>query len=560
MVSQSAIIRFGTFFALLLVACAEGYDPSLDDNARAINDELEQKVRGVDDAVTRITKTKLFKCGDLRRQGQTFKCRGWRNRIPSLLLVGSGSDETLIAFASKRKENLKNRGGHIYDWWHETDVIAAISHDRGKTWSETIQVASRADTDIHRGPVIYEKETKTIYQFMRYVPVDIKRGLKPEDYKKETTVEQMLEDRMGDYVTHSKDFGRTWSEPISIDFPYPSHAIGVGVGNGNHGIQLASGRLVIQGRYFMDNGRNGLKSQTVLFYSDEKRGLRKGNKWTLGPVLNPGGVRMSPQEFTLAESPMNVVLANFKTCDVHNGRVKVRIANAETIIEPANHDSNLHAGLVHASMARNPNGYQTYFFGIPGAQHPQPEEDRCGANRESRHRMTLYRGSYNGSNIDWSDALQIDRNSRFAGYSDMVVFNNGSVGIIYESGDSWREEDEEEVFAYMTYQHLKVSEQASPAVDDQPDSQSSSDRRLRRQAAEQPRAEGCEPIPAGHFFVGNTGFYSNGSAFCGLSSWDDWIASGGPDNANDARRFDALPPCMDNHGICQVNRPEPQPA
>ena len=90
MVRQVAIIRFGALFALLLVACAEGYDPSLDDDARAINDQLEQKVRGVDDAVTRITKTKLFKCGDLRRQGQTFKCRGWRNRIPSLLLVGSG--------------------------------------------------------------------------------------------------------------------------------------------------------------------------------------------------------------------------------------------------------------------------------------------------------------------------------------------------------------------------------------------------------------------------------------------------------------------------------------
>ena len=212
MVSQVAITRFGALFALLQVACAEGYDPSLDDNARTIDDELEQKVRGVDDAVTRITKTKLFKCGDLRRQGQTFKCRGWRNRIPSLLLVGSGSDETLIAFANKRKENQES-WRHIYDWWHETDVIAAISHDRGKTWSETIQVASRADTDIHRGPVVYEKETETIYQFMRYVR-RYKTGIKPEDYKKETTVEQMSEDQMGD--THSKDFGRTWSDPIPL--------------------------------------------------------------------------------------------------------------------------------------------------------------------------------------------------------------------------------------------------------------------------------------------------------------------------------------------------------
>ena len=58
MVSQVAITRFGALFAVLLVACAEGYDPSLDDNARAIDDELEQKAGRT--TMTRITKTKLF--------------------------------------------------------------------------------------------------------------------------------------------------------------------------------------------------------------------------------------------------------------------------------------------------------------------------------------------------------------------------------------------------------------------------------------------------------------------------------------------------------------------
>ena len=461
MVNQIAIIRVGALFALLLVACAEGYDPSLDGD---LSTELKASQKGVDNAVTRITKNKLFKCGDLEIEGETHKCKGWRNRIPSLLVVGSGDDETLIAFANKRKENLRNPGNHIFDWWHETDVIAVLSHDRGETWSDPIEVARRDDTDIHRGPVIYVKEAETIYQFMRYVPVRKKRGLQPMDYKREATVRQMRQDQMGDYVTHSKDFGRTWSEPVPIDLPYPAHAKGVGVGNGNHGIQLSNGRLVIQARYFLD-GRNGMKSETVLFYSDHKRGLRRGEKWRLGPVLNPGGVRMSPQEFTLAESPKNVVLANFKTCDVDYGRVKVRIDRAEEVIESANHDASLHAALVHASMARDPDGFKTYFFGIPGEQHPQPEEDRCGAQRESRRRMTLYKGSYNGDHIEWSRSLQIDKKSRFAGYSDMVVFDDGSVGIIYESGDSWRPENEEEVYSYMTYQHLEVNGQVGADVD-----------------------------------------------------------------------------------------------
>ena len=71
------------------------------------------------------------------------------------------------------------------------------------------------------------------------------------------------------------------------------------------------------------------------------------------------------------------------------------------------------------------------------------------------------------------------------------------------------------------------------------------------------QAEGqCAPIPAGHFFVGTTGYYSNGSAFCGFSSLQDWIKSGGPNNTEDAPRYASLPDCMDNHGVCNVEEPQ----
>ena len=94
------------------------------------------------------------------------------------------------------------------DWWHETDVIPPSARQGHRatfkwqaepiphpSWAGDLRKRNEDDLPIH---ALCARRYKT--------------GLKPEDYK-ETTVEQMLEDQMGDYVTHSKDFGRTWSEP-----------------------------------------------------------------------------------------------------------------------------------------------------------------------------------------------------------------------------------------------------------------------------------------------------------------------------------------------------------
>ena len=63
----------------------------------------------------------------------------------------------------------------------------------------------------------------------------------------------------------------------------------------------------------------------------------------------------------------------------------------------------------------------------------------------------------------------------------------------------------------------------------------------------------CTPIPPGHFWVGSNGYYSDGQGFCWLSSWEDWIASGGPSDPNQAPRHDSLPECMVNDGTCVVD-------
>ena len=66
-----------------------------------------------------------------------------------------------------------------------------------------------------------------------------------------------------------------------------------------------------------------------------------------------GKVNMSKQEFTIAESPKNVVIANFRTGNkTGEGRVQVRVDNAVTLTEKARHIKALHAPNAHASILR----------------------------------------------------------------------------------------------------------------------------------------------------------------------------------------------------------------
>lgn len=401
-------------------------------------DIARSKASSFKKSITTLRKERLFPCADKVKDGKSYNCRLHKYRIPSILVT---VQDTVLAFASKRKENLEQRNppGAIGDWKHETDNVVLRSTDKGKTWSKPIVVASRRGIDIHRGPVLIDERTNTIYSFMRFGPARISsQGVHPLAYTEETPLSQMRADKMGDYVSFSTDDGRTWSNPIQIFFPYPRDASGAGVANGSHGIQLSNGRFVIQARY-----KQGDKQHRVLFYSNSTR-LHKGSQWNLGAIIKPKGINMSKQEFTIAESPKNVVLASFRTGGKSGeGRVLARIKNAVTVVKDPYHVKQIAAPNVHASLIRKRGGFDTYFLSLPGMEFDANAEGPAAENRKT---LYLYR-SVDGAKT-WHGA-NIQKNGRYAGYSDMGMFSDGSIALIFESG-------QKENYEFMLFKHLKI--------------------------------------------------------------------------------------------------------
>ncbi len=58
-------------------------------------------------------------------------------------------------------------------------------------------------------------------------------------------------------------------------------------------------------------------------------------------------------------------------------------------------------------------------------------------------------------------------------------------------------------------------------------------------------------ISPGLFHVGGGYYYSNGFAFCGFSSWEDYVAITGQGAINPGPGFDGVPVGMQNDGACQ---------
>lgn len=357
-------------------------------------------------------------------------------------------------------ERTEPKPGPIRDWKHETDNVLLRSEDKGKNWGDLITIASEKEVDIHRGPVLIDNRDITkprIYSFMRYSPArvgQIKGYKKPVEFSEEAEQKHMKKNEMGDYVSYSDNDGKKWSKPKQIFFPYPKGAIGVGLGNGSHGIRLANGRFVIQARYKQKKKtKDGWKwkQKRVLLYLDEGS-LDEGGNWNHGAIIETGGINMSKQEFTIVESPKNVVLASFRTAGINraggkgtgDGRVMTRIKNATKVTEEPKHLEQINTPNAHASLIRKNNKFKTYYLSLPGSDFDA--DAKVSTKSDNRDTMTLYR-SLDGAQT-W-DRARIDKKGAYAGYSDMAMFKDGSIAIIYESGKN-------ENYEFMIYKHLKV--------------------------------------------------------------------------------------------------------
>ncbi|MHC4404801.1 MAG: sialidase family protein, partial [Planctomycetota bacterium] len=173
-------------------------------------------------------------------------------RIPGIVLSNKG---TLLAFCEGRKTSRSDHG--------DLDLVLRRSTDGGKTW----------------GPMqlVYEEGGTAQITIGNPCPVvDRTDGTVWLPFSREN-------DRV--FITKSTDDGKTWAKPTEITEHVKKPNWGWYATGPGHGIQLASGRLVIPCDCGDSKGWGDWdkKGRSLIFYSDDH-----GNTWQLGGVTEAG--------------------------------------------------------------------------------------------------------------------------------------------------------------------------------------------------------------------------------------------------------------------------------
>ena len=322
-------------------------------------------------------------------------------RIPSVVVSRKG---VVLAFASRRK-------GGLGDFGHETDVVLRRSRDGGRTWEPMQTLVTRKDTDIHHGPAVVDHKTGAILKFCRYWPATGNANR----FVNSTPYATMRELGYIDHMVESRDEGTTWSRPHPVPLDFPEGAISAATGNGNHGIQLRDGRLLIQGGYVVGGERH-----SCLIVSADG-----GGTWRLGGAAAVGG---SIREFAMAELRDGSVYCNVRTkvgyrailYSRDRGETLGRFTLHRTLV-----DSNCHAGLIGLPPVKA-GGPVRLVFSNPA--------NRFGGEKlgSYRNRLTLRLSPDEGRT--WPVACTIQAGP--AAYSDLALLPDGSIGCLYEGGEN----------------------------------------------------------------------------------------------------------------------------
>jgi len=319
-------------------------------------------------------------------------------RIPSIVVSPKG---VVLAFASRRK-------GSLGDFGHESDVVLRRSLDNGATWQPMQTLVTRPDTDIHHGPAVIDRRSGRIFKFCRYWPVKAEGG--PCAFVTATPYERMKALGYLDHVVWSDDEGATWSQPRSLPLPFPPGASSAATGNGVNGIQLADGRLLIQGGYVL-----GGKRHTCVLLSDDA-----GGTWRLGATESVSG---SLREFGMAAVADGTLYANLRAkggyrlvgVSTDRGETFGTLRPDKTLVEP----------FCHAGLVRLPGEGDVLAFSNPA------NDPRTTERGKHRTRLTIRLSRDGGATWPLARVLHAGP----AAYSALTALPDGAIGCLYECGE-----------------------------------------------------------------------------------------------------------------------------
>jgi sialidase-1 len=320
-------------------------------------------------------------------------------RIPGIAVSKEG---TLLAFAGERK-------GSIGDFGHDTDVVVRRSTDGGVTWTATETILAEKDIDFHSGPVVADGKTGAIFKFARSHGAKTKAGT---DWRE-------------NYVLRSDDDGKTWAKSV-LDLKHVRASHRFGPGNGGHGIQLADGRLVIQGGYMRRDGKKTTMSLCLIESRDH------GESWQ---IMKGSDLDNAHVEFCIAETVAGQIYFNSREITGPE-----RLFGALNVARPAfftlAQTTGLPGARCRAGMVavREKDATRLYYTGPTGLAR------RSRYDEAARVDLTLFCSDSEGRK--WERLALIHKGK--AAYSDLAVLPDGDLVCVYETGDS--RPDEEVVF------------------------------------------------------------------------------------------------------------------
>ncbi|MER7169847.1 sialidase family protein [Streptomyces mesophilus] len=324
-------------------------------------------------------------------------------RIPAIVKTTKG---TLLAFAEGRVDDCSDAG--------DIDLVLKRSTDGGRTWGP-LQVINEGNGDTHGNPApIVDRETGRI--------------VLAETYNKGRTDGKncAVPCERTPYMQHSDDDGRTWSTPRDLsDQLLPDHWNSWYATGPHHGIQLSrgkhKGRLVFGVNTETWDGSRVTANHAALITSDDG-----GDNWKIGatdsyPIsAKDGTFRQKPSEMAITERPDGSVYVNGREQD-------------GTDLGHRTHTVSRDGG----------DSFVTPFTTVPDLYTPQVQGSTlqfkgrmlfaCPADPDRRRTM-MVRSSYDGGRT-WDS---VDRGTQvtadWSGYSDMVLADEDTVGLMYEGG------------------------------------------------------------------------------------------------------------------------------
>jgi sialidase-1 len=299
-------------------------------------------------------------------------------RIPALIASPKG---TLLAFCEGRRNSASDSG--------DIDVLLRRSFDNGKSWQSVQTIADMGQDTVGNPTPVVERKTGTILLLLTSNPG---RVTESQTGPRDRTV----------WITRSTDDGKTWSAPseITSQVKLPDWSwYATGPGNG---IQLRSGRLVIPCDHNTADGRRF----SHIIYSDDR-----GATWKIGGIAEE-----KTNESAIVELKNGELLFNMRSYHGRNRRAVQRSKDGGLTWSPLELDQTLIEPVCQASMINGPKGQ--VLFSNPAAT--------------TRKRMTV-RISGDGGRT-WPVARVIHEGP--AAYSSLAMLRDGTIGLLYELGET----------------------------------------------------------------------------------------------------------------------------